>query len=399
MTEVTESAPQAGGAEGLSFASLPFDQDRTAALRELRARGPVAALAGGGYAVVGREAAEHVLRRPDLFSSQLVFAGVGSPLPMPPIEFDPPEHTRYRRMLQSYFTPRAVAAQREDIRGAVAGLIERFAGTGRCDVLADLALPLPAAVFIEFFGLPSADRERLTAWKEALSSHTVASGRTTPSAESVRAGRELHAYLAAQVDRLRSAPGGRGVLAALLDTPEGRALSDAELQGMSFQFVLAGLDTVTSSITNAFAVLAEHSWLRQTIVAEPDRIPEIVDELLRIAGPVFVVPRVTTTEVDVEGVTIAAGERVFVVIAAANRDAKDHDEPDQVALGHASRNLAFGAGVHRCIGLHLARVELQVLLAEWHQRIPDYRVVPNTVPHIPWPAALIGVRSLQLEFP
>jgi cytochrome P450 len=383
----------------LSFTALPVADDRTTAYRLLHERGPIVQLEGGGFAVVTRREVEYVLRHPELFSSRMAFAGVGSPLPMVPIEFDPPEHTRYRRLLQPFFGPRPILALRDKVTALVAELIDGFIDSSRCDFVADMAVPLPAEVFLAFFGLPLRDRDRLIGWKQAISGPAVVNGRTTPPAEAANAGVELHAYLISHLEQRRAEPGGEGVLAELLAGPSGDQLTDSEILGMSFQFVLAGLDTVTSALGNAFAILVTRPDLRQRIVDDPEGVPDVVEELLRLDGPVFVVPRVSVEDVELGGVPIPAGSRLFVAVSAANRDPSSYEHPDDVDLHRERAHVAFGVGAHRCIGSHLARLELRAVFEEWHRWIPHYRLIAGTEPRAPWPHGLVGVGSLPLEFP
>lgn len=161
-----DAAPQP--ADVLSLPALPMAESRTAAYKIVRAAGPVARTARGAYILVSSEYAEYALKHPELFSSKKAFDAVGSPLPMVPIAFDPPEHGRYRRVLQPFFSPRGTAAWQPQVRTLVGKLIDGFIDRGDCDLVAELAIPLPAEVFLTLFGLPLEDRDRLIAWKEGL---------------------------------------------------------------------------------------------------------------------------------------------------------------------------------------------------------------------------------------
>lgn len=375
----------------LSFAGLPVADDRATAYRLLHERGPVARLASGDFVVVAREQVEFALRHPELFSSRLAFAGVGSPLPMVPIEFDPPEHSRYRRLLHPFFSPRAILPLHRTVTALAGELIDGLIDAGRCDFVADVAVPLPADVFLTLFGLPLADRERLIAWKNTLSGPVVVSGGKAPPAQAAKAASELHAYLLSHLGRLRANPGVLGPLT-------GR-LTDEELLGLTFQFALAGLDTVASALGNAFATLGGRPDLRRRIAEDPGAVPALVEELLRHDGPVFVVPRVSVEEITLGGVTIPEGARVFVTISPANRDPSSYADPDAVNAERERPHLAFGVGPHRCVGSHLARLEMRSVFHAWHRRIPDYRLAPGAELLAPWPNGLVGVSSVPLEFP
>ena len=141
--------------------------------------------------------------------------------------------------------------------------------------------------------------------------------------------------------------------------------------------MLAGLETVTSALSTAFAALAAHPALRRQIVADPAVIPAAVEELLRFDGPVVFVPRIATQDVEVAGQPIPAGSYVMVTIAVASRDPAEHPDPDTIDFQRQERSLAFGVGPHRCLGSHLARMEMRMALEEWHRRIPEYELAPG----------------------
>jgi cytochrome P450 len=383
----------------LRFSTLPMAENRTDAYRLVRAAGPVARGAGGSYVLTSAEYVEYALKNPLLFSSKKAFDAVGSPLPMVPIAFDPPEHGRYRRVLQPFFGPRGTAAWRPRVRALVSELIDGIIDRGECDLVAELAVPLPAQVFLTLFGLPLEDQDRLIAWKEGLLASPVLTAVGQPSEEIVAVGAELFDYLVGHIEQRRGQAETEDLLGRMLADTSDERLSDEELLGMSFLFVLAGLDTVTSALSTAFATLAAEPGLRQQIAADPALIPNAVEELLRVDGPVVFLPRVTSQDVKLADQTIPAGANVQVAIAVANRDLAGHPDPDEIDFSRQERHLAFGGGPHRCLGSHLARMEMREVLAEWHRRVPDYQLAPGTVPRVLWPTGLVGIDSLPLVFP
>jgi cytochrome P450 len=377
----------------------PMADSRTAAYTMVREAGPVARTHYGAYMIVSGEAAEFVLKHPELFSSQRAFDIVGSPLQMVPIAFDPPEHTRYRRVLQPFFSPRGTASWLPMVRALAGELIDGIVARGECDLVADLAVPLPARVFLTMFGLPLEDRDRLIAWKDALLHNFGVQNGEPPSERAVRLGAELYEYLVGHIASRRRRGGTDDLLGRLLADTGDERLSDEEILGLSFLFVLAGLETVTSALSTAFAVLAARPGLRRQIVADPGVIPGAVEELLRFDGPLVFVPRIATRDVEVAGQAIPAGAYVMVVIATADRDPAEHPDPDTIDFRRQERNLAFGGGPHRCLGSHLARMEMREALAEWHRRIPEYELSPGVIPRVTWPAGVVGIDSLPLVFP
>lgn len=392
-----ETTSSKGGV--VQFSTLPMAENRTDAYRLVRAAGPIAPGIGGGYVLTSSEYAEYALKNPRLFSSQKAFDAVGSPLPMVPIAFDPPEHRRYRRILQPFFGPRGTAAWRPRVRALVGDLIDRIIDRGECDLVADLAVPLPAEVFLTLFGLPLEDRDQLVAWKEGLLASPVLNPAGQPSEEIIRVGAELFEYLVGHIEQRRGRADADDLLGRMLADTSDERFTDEELLGMSFLFVLAGLDTVTSALSTAFATLAAEPRLRQQIAADPAVIPGAVEELLRMDGPVVFLPRVTTEDVTLPDQFIPAGANVQVAIAVANRDPADHPDPDEIDFGRQERHFAFGGGPHRCLGSHLARMEMREVLAEWHRRIPEYQLAPGTIPRVAWPTGLVGIDSLPLVFP
>ena len=382
----------------LRFTRLPMAENRTEAYRVIREAGAVIKTPRG-YVLSSHEYVEYALKHPELFSSKRAFDLLGSPLPMVPIAFDPPEHTRYRRILQPFVGPRKTADWQPRVRSLVGRLIDSFVEHGHCDLVAELAVPLPAEVFLTLFGLPMEDRDRLIAWKEGLLGGPMLSG-GKPTDEMIRVGVELFSYLVGHIEkRRRNLDSVEDLLGRLLaDTSEER-LSDEELLGLSFLFVLAGLDTVTSALSTAFAALAMQPQLRQQIAADPSVIPDAVEELLRMDGPVVFLPRVASQDIELGGHTIPAGSEVQVAIAVANRDPFEHTDPDEIDLRRRERHHAFGGGPHRCLGSHLARMEMREVLAEWHSRIPDYELAPGFTPRVEWPTGLVGLDTLPLVFP
>jgi cytochrome P450 len=385
--------------ESIRLDQLPMAEDRTAAYSFLRAAGPVLRTAFGSYLITSAEAAEFALRRPGLFSSRRAFDLVGSPLPLVPIAFDPPEHTRYRRILQPFFSPRGVAAWLPQVRALAGELIDGVAQRGQCDLVQDLAVPLPAQVFLALFGLPVHDRDRLNTWKDGLLRSAPPGPGETRGERAIRLGAELYEYLVEHVAQRRRDGTGTGLLGQLLADATDERLTDEEIYGLAFLFVLAGLETVTSALSTAFAVLASQPPLRSRIAGDPAVIPAAVEELLRVDGPLLFVPRVTTQDVEVAGQLIPAGALVQVMVAVADRDPAPHPDPDVIDFSRQERNLAFGGGPHRCLGSHLARMEMRVAIEEWHRRIPEYQLAPGPAPRVTWPAGVVGIGHLPLIFP
>jgi cytochrome P450 len=381
----------------LHVEELPMADSRDLGYRIMLDAGPIVRDAHGAFVITEAAAATFALKHPELFSSKRAFDSLGSPIPIVPVAADPPEHTRYRKLLHPFFSARSLARWLPSIRELAIKLIDDIAGQGRCDLVTDFALPLPAQVFLTLFGLPPGDRDRLMAWKDAVLGAVGISGAEPASDANIALAAELYEYLVRHIS-LRREHGGADILSQLLADSSDDRMTDDEILGLSFLFVLAGLDTVTSALSTAFAKLAANPELRQQIVADPGVVPAAVEELLRNDGPVVTVPRVATRDIELAGHLIPADSYVAVAIGAANHDTAEYADPDTVDFTRDSRNLAFGGGPHGCLGAHLARMEMRVALEEWHKKIPDYRIAPGASVSAGWPAGLIGLDHLQLVF-
>jgi len=335
----------------------------------------------GGYWVL-TEAADirAAFQHPEWFSSRIT--GI-PPTPRPrqllPLELDPPDHGAYRHPLAPVFSPKAVTLLESRIRATSVELIDRFATAGRCEFLADFAVPFPTTIFVDLLGLPAAEAPRLAAWNHALL-HAHDEPQRREEAKTA-----IAAYLDDLVTR-RMGEAGRGagrdddLFAVLLAAEvEGRALTKDEIFDYAFLLFVAGLDTVTAALGFSFAYLARNADHRKQLVADPSLVPSAVEELLRshsIVNPA----RTVTEDVEFAGVCMRAGDRVLVSTVLANRDPAEFDDPAAVDFHRSvNRHLAFGAGPHRCLGSHLARCELRVALEEFHRRIPDYRIEDGAV--------------------
>lgn len=382
----------------LRLEELPMADDRTAPYGILRDAGPLVRLKDGGFLVTTREGADLVFKNPEVFSSKRAFDTLGSPVPLLPIAYDPPDHTRYRRLLQPFFTPRAAAALERSARDQVTALLDAIIDRGTTDVVADLARPFPPQVFLTLFGLPLEDRDRLLGWKDVIIKLADLSGAAEPPPAVMQSALQLFEYVSAHVAACRAGTGD-GLLTKLFAAGGEEPLTDEEALGLCFFFVLAGLDSVTNALSLMFARLATQPELRKQLVADPAAIPDAIEELLRVDPANATVPRVTTRDVELFGEVVPEGSSVGVAVGAANRDPREIADPDVIQLRRGYNHLTFGGGPHRCLGIHLARLELKVVLEEWHRRIPEYELAPGSRPQVTWPAGVIGIERVPLVFP
>lgn len=373
------------------YEDLPMARDRGAGWDRLRELGPVLSGGDGWYYFTRRDDILAALRDPAVYSSRTSYDDMISPVPLVPLGFDPPEHTRYRRILHQYFSPATLAALLPSLQAQAIDMIDPIARRSGCEVMTDLAVPYPSQVFLTLFGLPLEDRDRLIAWKDAIIAVSLA---TDPESVDLTPAAELFQYLTEAVAAQRDQR-GTGILSDLLHGDE--PLTDAEATGLSLVFVLAGLDTVTATIGMALLELARRPDTRTHLRENPQHVAGFVEEVIRLEPAAPILGRVTTAPVTVAGVRLPAGTQVRLPVGAVNRDGADADSTDELILdGRVHRHWGFGAGPHRCLGAHLARMELRLVVSEWLSRIPDFELAPGWVPEISWPSATCGLPQLPL---
>ncbi|HEX4259373.1 MAG TPA: cytochrome P450 [Streptosporangiaceae bacterium] len=306
---------------------------------------------------------------------------------------DPPDHTRLRRLGQKAFTPRR-AAMRPRAQAIAAGLLdeldERVGDGDVVDLLAGYARPLPIAVICELLGVPAADREWL---RDTVYAYDDA-------AQHERVERDLAACFTGLIAAKRSDPGDDLVSALVQAREDGDGLSPAELLAMVYLLVMAGFDTTVNLIASGTLALLTHPGELARLRADPALLPAAVEELLRFTSPVnHANDRFTTEAVPLGGVAIPAGEWVFVALSAAGRDPARYPAPDRLDLGRdTSGHVAFGHGVHHCLGAPLARMEAEVALGALLPRYPELALaVPGQ--DLRWrPVSLMnGLESLPVR--
>lgn len=373
----------------LEYSSLPLTDDRGAGWRTLRDAGPVVYM-NGSYYLTRREDVLAALRNPGVFSSRLL-QPPSNPLPVLPLSFDPPEHTRYRKILQPYFSPHGLSESRPVLQRHATAMIAELARRGQCEVMTDFAPLYPFQVFLDLYGLPLADRDMLIGWKDSI----VGDKPFLTMAEAQQGQVELLEYLTDAIRRRRWRPGS-DMLSRIMTGPGD--FSDLELLGMSHLLILAGLDTVTAAIGFALLELARRPQLRAELVDDVRQIRVFIEEIVRLEPSAPVAPRITTDFVNVGGMTLPPGSQVRLCLAAINRDGSDATSTDDLVLdGKVHRHWGFGGGPHRCLGSHLARMELTVIVAEWLRQIPDFELPVGFQPEIAFPSKTFALTQLPLR--
>jgi cytochrome P450 len=351
-----------------------------------------------GSQVVRRSAVEYVLQHPEEFSSAMETVNLGQSVPLIPLQVDPPDHRNYRRLLDPIFAPRRMNAIEPDVTRLVNERIDAFIDKGECDFADELAVPLPSSVFLRLVGLPISQLDMFLEMKDGILRPAGADLDEVVANQKVAAQR-IEEYFTGVLEERKAHPEGQDDLLSLFLSAEidGQRLTMDEIVGICFLFILAGLDTVTDSLECFMAYLAQHPEQRQRIVDDPAIIPSSVEELLRWETPVTTVARTAATDVDLEGCPFKKGEGVGVILGAANVD--EQALPDAFTvdlLRNPNKHFAFGGGIHRCLGSHLARMELRVALREWHRRIPEYSIKPGA--ELVYQPALRQIDSLPLLF-
>jgi cytochrome P450 len=351
-----------------------------------------------GPQVVRRTAVEYVLQHPEEFSSAMGTVDLGQSVPLIPLQVDPPDHRNYRRLLDPIFAPRQMNALEPDIARLVNERIDAFIDRGECDFAAEMAVPLPSSVFLRLVGLPLSQLDKFLGMKDGIL--RPAGGELDEIVANQKvAARAIEEYFTGVVeDRKKSAEGQDDLLSLFLTAEiEGQRLTVDEIVGICFLFILAGLDTVTDSLECFMSYLAQHPDQRRRIVDDPSIIPSTVEELLRWETPVTTVARTATGDIELEGCPIRKGEGVGVMIGAANIDERALPDAFTVDLErNPNKHFAFGGGIHRCLGSHLARLELRIALREWHRRIPEYAIAAGA--DLVYQPALRQIELLPLVF-
>ncbi|MEQ1881439.1 MAG: cytochrome P450 [Burkholderiales bacterium] len=288
-----------------------------------------------------------------------------------PIQLDPPEHAKYRAPLNSVFSPKAMMALQDKIRNRAAELIESIRVRGRCEFMTEIAEPLPVEIFLELFGLPL---DRLHEFHDLVVNHL------SQNADHNDGQRWLRSIADAMNETLldRRVNPRNDIISLLWQTTvEGKPLTLHDMENYCVLLFIAGLDTVMNAMGHGVGHLARNPGLQEKLRANPKLIPEAGEELLRCYS-VVQASRMVARDLVFEGVTLKQGERIWLWYLAADVDEKEFPQAEIVDLGRENKaHIAFGAGPHRCLGSHLARIELQTLYEEMLARLPPFRLDPN----------------------
>jgi cytochrome P450 len=348
-----------------------------------------------GVLLSRRAEIDEALRHPEIFSSNMDAVDLKNKRPMIPLQIDPPDHKKFRKLLDPIFAPRKMALMDDEVSRLVNHLIDQFVERGEVDFAKEFSIPFPSQVFLALFGLPLDELDRFLTMKDGIIRPDHVTGKLYGSREASEYQQmiadSVYDYFNEILDQ-REVERQDDLLSHFIDAEvEGDRLTREDILDICFLFLIAGLDTVTATLDCMFSFLAQHPDHRRQLVEEPALIPNAIEELLRWETPVMGVARVAVQDTELNGCPVKSGDQVMIMIGSANTDEAEFSDADEVRFDReVNRHIAFGGGIHRCLGSHLARLELRVALREWHKRIPDYQIVPgHTLAYTP------GLRSID----
>jgi cytochrome P450 len=369
-------------------------RDQRAAFDEMRERCPVAYSDLLGWSLFRHEDLVRVLNDPVTFSS-VVSRNLSVPNGM-----DPPEHGQYRRLIEPYFAPHAMQAFEPQCRSLAADLVRSLHGRAGLDLMEGYAHPFAVRVQCVFLGWPASMHEPLRAWAQKNHAATFAQDRTAM----VEIAREFAGYVTEllQVRRGTGVQGSQDVVGSLISQQvKGRPLNDEEIISILRNWTVGEISTIAAAVGVVAQYLAEHTALQQQLRTQPGALPDAIEEVLRLFGPLLANRRVTTRAVEIGGRSIAAGERISLNWVAANRDGRVFSDPQSFRSDRdASANLLYGAGIHVCPGAPLARMELRVAVQALLDGTAGIEPIAGRAPtSAVYPASGFATLPLHLTFP
>lgn len=311
-------------------------------------------------------------RRPDIPMRERTDPFGGSPTIL---TSDPPVHTRLRKLVSKAFTPRRVRELEPRIRAITGELLDRAAARGEFDAMEDLANPLPVIVIAEMLGVSPGDHEQFKRWSNTLISSFAVNPAAGVSEDGVQAKDALRSYFAREIERRRAEPRDDLVGALVAARDEAEALGEGELLAFVVLLLLAGNETTTNLIGNGLLALCRHPEQFERLRRQPELLPTAIEEMLRYDPPVQMTVRMVEQDANVGGTAIPANNFMFVLLAAANRDPRHFADPGRFDIARTpNEHLAFGEGIHFCLGSSLARLEGAIAIGAVAERFPGLRL-------------------------
>lgn len=321
--------------------------------------------------------------RQSIFSSTMLFS-------------DPPDHRRLRGLVQKAFTPQLVAGMRSHIQDIASDLLDNLPSQETMNLIDDFAFPLPIIVISEILGVPLEDRDKFRMW-----SNTFIEASTMKNTELLHQHiQEFTEYLTAWFAKVRKDPGQDLISQLVIAEESGDQLSEKELLGVVSLLIIAGHETTVNLIGNGILALLEHPEQRDLLIKQPELIHQAIEEMLRYNGPVeFSTSRWAAEDIEFRGQHIAKGELVIVALDSANRDEEQFKDPDVFDITREkSSHLAFGKGIHLCLGAPLARLEGEIAVSTLLHRFPNMRL-QSDVDTLKWRPGMVvrGVKEIPVQ--
>jgi pimeloyl-[acyl-carrier protein] synthase len=389
----------------------PFSRELLAdpypAYRAQRERGRVQKTAAGHWQVLGHDEVTRLLTDPRFGEA----AGRGGRIRLSRtqrdgphqllgrvdtmLSVDPPEHTRLRRLVSKAFTPRSVQKMRPLIQEIVNELLDGIAGRVEFDLVSELAWPLPVIVIAEMLGIPREDRERFKRWSDAMVA--TLGGDYSSLDEARRSNEELVEYVSRVIASRRKQPRDDLISRLVAAEESGQRLTEDEMLGTVALLLVAGNETTTHLISSGMLALLRNPEQMARLKADPSLLPSAVDEMLRFTGPVHTTRRTAREDVSLGDAQIRRGDVVVGILAAANRDPDKYEDPDRFDVArNPTDHVAFGDGIHFCLGAALARLEGQIALGTLLRRFPNLQLLDEQ-PEWGGTFAIRGVTTLRLR--
>lgn len=348
---------------------------------------------GGHWIITRSDDVRWIRNEPVLFSREefLIPRGMMNTL-MPPVNVDPPYHTRFRAVLNPPFARGAIRSRTESTRAIAADLINELQPRGGCEFIRDFAQIMPIVVFLDLIGLPTgkAEREEFLAWAQAY----LHAQEQVPKDQAFAT---IAVFLKQILDEREQNPGDDIFSRIAQWRKNPRYQNEDEIMGMAMNVFLGGLDTTTGMMAFIAHHLATHPEARRKLIAEPSLIPNAAEEYIR-RHALSLTARVLTDDVTRKGVTLKKNDMVLVIDALAAIDERAYENPMEVDFNRDCKvHDTFGNGVHRCVGEHLARMEVIIFIEEWLKRIPDFEL-DAALPAITYSGVALGMSQLGLRW-
>ena len=410
MTDSPERCPVEDWASDYDIFDPGYVRDPAPVWKELRGRCPIAHTErwGGSWLPTRYEHLQQMVKMVPALSSASPLVVPPSPEMIeileaetekhgetsrtPPITSDPPRHRPYRRLIMPLFSPHAVEGYVPYTRTLCNRLIDGFVADGRADAAADYAEQITPRVIAHILGIDPARAEEFVGWVRGV----LEIGLTEPE-EMVRCRTAIRSFFQEMVTERRRNPCGDAISMLIDSEAEGEKLTDYRILGMCSLLLIAGIDTTWSAISSSLYHFATHPADQARLRAEPELLPTAVEELLRFYSPVTM-GRIVTEPVEIDGARMQEGDRVLLNFPGANRDPEAFERADEVVLDRErNRHMAFGLGIHRCAGSNLARMEMQVALRTWFDRIGAFEL--EDAEAVTWAGGQVrGPRRVPVRF-